>query len=123
MEKQKVRNWLNFDETDLSYEPENKLPSMTVPEQALSIQELYERIEMGLPPEGERVPIFDEGDPFPNISKMDLSERQAFTKHYEKLIYDLLTPKEATEEAQKLVEVDKQEKKATDEAYSKEILD
>ena len=123
MENQKVRNWLNFDETDLSYEPVNKLPSMTVPDQSLTVPELYERMQMGLPPEGEKFPIYDEGQPYPNISKMDLTERQQFTKHYEKLINDLLTPKEATEEAQKLVEHDNAEKNATEQAYREEILD
>lgn len=123
MENQKVRNWLNFDESDLSFEPENKLPSMTVPDLSLTVPEIYERMQMGLPPEGERVPIYDEGQPYPNISKMDLTERQQFTKHYEEMINQLLTPKQATEEAQKLVQIDKDEKKVTEEAYREELLD
>lgn len=119
---QKVRNWINYDpSTDSTSEPENKLPSMTVPDLTFSVQELVERAKMGLPPEGERVPIFDEGMPFPDISRMDLVDRQEFIKHYQNQINDLLTPKEATEKTMELLAKEKAEVVKADQANA-EVL-
>lgn len=118
----KIRNWINRDESDSSFEPVNKLPSMTVPDLSMTVKEIVERSQMGLPPEGERVPIYDEGDPYPDISRMDLVDRQNFIKYYKEKIEDLLTPKEATEQAEKLLENDKQETEVLETAYRDKIL-
>lgn len=119
----KVRNWLNWSNEDDTFEKENKLPSMTVPDLSMSVKELVERSQMGLPPEGERVPIYDEGQPFPDISRMDLAERQQFIKHYQNEVEKLLTPAEATKEAMKELQNEKQERKVLDEAYNDVLLD
>lgn len=71
---------------------------------------------MGLPPEGERVPIYDEGMPFPDISRMDLVDRQLFIKHYQDEINNLLTPKEATQKASDQLKNDKEERKVAEAA-------
>lgn len=112
----KVRDWMNYDQSDSTMEPENKLPSMTVPDMTLSVQQIYERAQMGLPPEGERVPIYDEGMPFPDISRMDLVDRQLFIKHYQDEINNLLTPKEATQKASDQLKNDKEERKVAEAA-------
>lgn len=119
---QKVRNWLNYEpETDSTHEPENKLPSMTVPDLSLTPQQLEERMRMGLPPEGERIPIYDEGDPYPDISRLDLVERQQFIQHYDAEIKKLLTPKEATEAAFDQSQKEKAEQQKADDAYNEVI--
>lgn len=54
----------------------NTLPSMTVPDQSMSIQEIVRRYASGLPLGGERVPFYmDEDTDLPDLSKMDKIER------------------------------------------------
>lgn len=50
-------------------------PSMTVPDQSLTVRELMDRFARGLPLGGARVPIYEgEDDNTPDFSRMDLSE-------------------------------------------------
>jgi len=57
----------------------NRLPSMTVPDQSMSIKELVTRYAQGLPLEGERVPIYNgEDDDMPDLTHMDLADREAY---------------------------------------------
>lgn len=58
----------------------NTKPSLTVPDQSISVLELYQRFARGLPLEGKEG-VYDldedgEGYPVPDFSKMDLAERQ-----------------------------------------------
>lgn len=57
----------------------NRKPSMTIPDQSMSVQEIMERYARGLPIAGQKVPLYDgeEGD-FPDLSKMDLADRQQY---------------------------------------------
>lgn len=51
------------------------LPSMTVPDQSLTVRELMDRFARGLPLGGARVPIYEgEDDNTPDFARMDLSE-------------------------------------------------
>lgn len=57
----------------------NTEPSMTVPDQAMTIKEILQRFAQGLPLEGARVEIYDEDDEvegLPDLSNMDLAERE-----------------------------------------------
>jgi len=61
-----------------SYE-ETKLPSATIPDQAISPSEMLQRHQKGLPISGKQVTFYDEdGTPeqyaMPDLNKMDLSE-------------------------------------------------
>lgn len=51
-------------------------PSLTVPDDSMSIREIVRRFASGLPVHGGRVGFYDEGDPMPDISKMDLADKQ-----------------------------------------------
>lgn len=64
---------------DLHHGELNKLPSMTIPDQTMSVAEILSRYARGLPITGERVPIYNgEDDPLDgiDISKMDYAERE-----------------------------------------------
>lgn len=54
--------------------------SMTVPDQSMSVQEMVNRYNSGLPMRGQKVPIFNGEDPLPDISNMDLAEAQMVTE-------------------------------------------
>lgn len=54
----------------------NKLPSMTVPDQTMSIKEILDRHTRGLPIAGQKIAFYDPEDDMPDLSKMDLAERQ-----------------------------------------------
>lgn len=122
--EQKVRNWVNYDPGyDSTSELHNLLPSMTVPDLSLTVAELLERSQMGLPPEGERLPIYDEGDPYPDISRMDLVDRQNFIKYYQREIENLLTPKQATEQALQSLNREKSEQEVVENAIDQKLKD
>lgn len=60
----------------------NTMPSMTVPDQSLSITQIMQRYARGLPLEGVRVPIYDEENDMPDFRRMDLAEKEQFIKMY-----------------------------------------
>lgn len=68
-------NGSNFDKN-----PEyNSGISETVPDQAMSIEEIMSRYSKGLPLDGERVPVWMQDgleDDMPDLRHMDLAERQ-----------------------------------------------
>lgn len=74
MEK-KVWNSLTSVGREKKYEV-NKLPSKTVPDQTMSMREIFERHVRGLPIEGVRVPVYDENDDMPDPRTLDLADRQ-----------------------------------------------
>lgn len=82
------RTQRNYLDTPRSYEKNDK-PSMTVPDQSLSIRELVYRYTHGLSLGGSRVPVYEDENEiqFPaNWDKMDLSERhEFFTERAEEL--------------------------------------
>lgn len=69
------------------YGEKNSLPSMTIPNQAMSIPEMIKRYASGLPLGGSRVPFYDENPEEDilggrNWEKLDLSEQNDLIKHY-----------------------------------------
>lgn len=119
----KVRNWMNYDpENDDTFEAANKLPSMTVPDLSMSVKEIVERSQMGLPPEGERIPIFDENDPIPNIERLDLAERQQFIKYYQDEIKRLTTPQAASDAVMAQIRNDRTETAVLQAAENDKLL-
>lgn len=51
-------------------------PSMTIPDQTMSVAEIMQRYARGLPIEGAKVPLYDEDNDMPDINRLDLAERQ-----------------------------------------------
>lgn len=75
----KVKNWLNAHEFPKEYET-NNLPSLTVPDQTMSIREIMDRFARGLPLD-VRVPIYEgEESEFPDVNRLDLAEIQELTE-------------------------------------------
>lgn len=80
-ETKKVKNMLNFDHQQEKGEV-NNMPSETVPDQSMSIQEILLRHSRGLAINDARVPIFDEDNDLPDIRTLDLSERAEYAERY-----------------------------------------
>lgn len=60
-------------------EKKSNKPSMTIPDQSLTVAELVERNKRGLPLGGNKVPVYSadpEADFVPDIAKLDLAEIQ-----------------------------------------------
>lgn len=84
-----VKNSLNADQFPKKYEVVGGV-SMTIPDQTLGIREIMKRFASGLPIDGEKVPIYDgEDDGMPDLSTMDLAERQEYLEDAEKELSDL----------------------------------
>lgn len=65
----------------------NNLPSLTVPDQTMSLREIVRRYAAGYPVEGQKEPqYFGEDDDMPDIKKMDLSEIEDYANEYKKHI-------------------------------------
>lgn len=55
----------------------NPAPSMTQPDQSMTIQEIMRRFANGMPLEGQRVPLYEGEDAIPiDIACMDLIDRE-----------------------------------------------
>lgn len=55
----------------------NNLPSLTVPDQAMTVQELLARFASGLPLSGGKVPQYDGEEEMTDLDRLDLAERQS----------------------------------------------
>lgn len=54
----------------------NNSPSMTIPDESLSVREIMERYARGLPLQGVRVPEYHgEDDDLPDLERMELTDR------------------------------------------------
>lgn len=70
----------------------NKKPSLTIPDQSMTIREIMTRYAKGLPISGGRVPLYEnedgEEDFYPDIEHMDLADRQQFLEDSKKQIQE-----------------------------------
>lgn len=68
----------------------NTKPSLTIPDQSMTIREIMIRYAKGLPISGGRVPLYEnedgEEDFYPDIEHMDLADRQQFLEDSKKEI-------------------------------------
>lgn len=69
-----------FDKGIYGHSEINPYPSLTIPDQAMTIPELLRRHTQGMPLTGSKVPFYDGEDPQPDLEHMDLSEVQAFVR-------------------------------------------
>lgn len=99
----------NYDFRRQFYEDSDK-PSLTVPDQTMSIQELLDRYAKGLPLDGQKVPIYrGDDDDMPDLTHMDLADRERAID-------------EAADELRMLNErADRKKKKAAEKAASKKV--
>lgn len=69
----RFKNQHNADEFPRFYET-NNAPSMTIPNQAMTIPELLDRYARGLPLDQGKKPIYHGEEFVPDLDRMDLSE-------------------------------------------------
>lgn len=73
----------------------NLQPSMTIPDQSMSVKEIMNRFARGLGYEGAKVPIYDGEDQyFPDPKTMDLADRASLAQQYREEINELTKPKQ-----------------------------
>lgn len=71
----KVKNTLNAALFAKDYEA-NDMPSMTIPDQSMTVREIIDRHTRGIPFEAGKVPVYNEDEYWPEYKKMDLTERE-----------------------------------------------
>lgn len=80
-----VKNTLNYDYQKQKGEV-NPFPSLTVPDQALSIKEILRRFAAGIPMDAGKMPIFqqdqEDEEGMPDFRHMDLVDRQEAAIQY-----------------------------------------
>ena len=72
-----IRHWLNAHNSTKNYE-KNDQPSKTIPDQTMSVAEIMRRHVRGIPIEAGKVPLYEEENTMPDLSKMDLVDRQEY---------------------------------------------
>lgn len=88
----KVKNSLNANTFDKKYKVFTQ-PSMTVPDQSMSIKTILERYARGLPVGGRLDEYYDEEDTLPNPLTLDLAERQELAELYTQEINEIKSRK------------------------------
>ena len=84
----KVKNSLNYDYIEQKGEV-NNLPSMTIPDQTMSIRNIIDRYTRGLPVTGF-TPVYDGEDFFmPDPKTLDLVERQEMAEQIKQRVEGL----------------------------------
>lgn len=111
----KVKNSLNANEFAKNYE-KNDLPSLTIPDQTMSIRTILERYTRGLPINGF-TPLYDEEDDLPDPRTLDLAERQELAALYTQEIENTKSRKKVINNVDNSVENSERVKK-TDETES-----
>jgi hypothetical protein len=66
----------------------NNEPSLTIPDETMSIREILSRYSRGLSVD-QKVPYFDEEDYHPDLSKMDLADREDYIEKVKQELKDL----------------------------------
>lgn len=74
----------------------NNDPSMTVPDQAMSMREILNRFARGLPLGGAKVELWDEEDDLPDIRTLDLVERAELAERYQQEIREIRQAQKTT---------------------------
>ncbi len=109
----KVKNSLNASEFSKNYKKFTQ-PSLTVPDQTMSIKTILERYTRGLPVGGRTDVVFDEDDTMPDYRTLDLTEiadlqhevKTTFEKHRKKVINNVDNSVENSERVEKTDETE-----------------
>lgn len=83
----KFKTQYNSEEFEKNYE-KSDMPSLTVPDQTMSITEILRRYASGLPLDKGKVPIWEGEEELPDIKRMDLVEIQELTQAAQEVITD-----------------------------------
>lgn len=67
----------------------NTEPSLTVPDEAMTVIEILKRYASGLPINGGKVPLYEENGDMPDYSELDLAERQVIIEQYQQEIKEI----------------------------------
>lgn len=87
----KVKNSINFKHEEVR-EAFNSQPSMTIPDQTMSMREILTRYAQGMPIAGNiKTPIYEGSDYLPDPRTLDLSERQELAERYELELSEIKT--------------------------------
>jgi len=78
---------MNANNFEKNYEI-NEQPSMTVPDQTMSVRTILERYTRGLPVNGW-TPMYDEEDDLPDPRTLDLAERQELAEQFKQEIQNV----------------------------------
>ena len=111
----KVKNSLNANTFEKKYKIFTQ-PSMTVPDQSMSIKTILERYARGLPVGGRLDEYYDEEDTLPNPLTLDLAERQELADLYTQEINEIKSRKKQSTIVDK--SVDNSTENKTDETES-----
>lgn len=86
----------------------NDKPSKTVPNQAMSIDEIIRRTQKGLPVTGVKVPLYNETDDgvLPDLRKLDISELHELKKRMAQAEKDIRKQLAEEEEKRQLEETE-----------------
>lgn len=71
------------------YEPISLEPSLTVPDQSLTIKQILDRYARGLPLGGSRVPVYEPDSDLPDPRTLDLADREELALQYAAEIHDI----------------------------------
>lgn len=94
-----IRTSLNYDPSKHSNPEKFTMPSKTVPDQTMSINEILQRYARGLPIEGAKVPMYDESDDpvyLPDPRTLDLTELQELRQEIVEELKSINQPKAPT---------------------------
>lgn len=78
----RVKNSLNYNHKEQIGEI-NLFPSLTIPDQALSLNEIIRRFASGIPMDIGKIPVFDEDNDLPDFRKLDLAEREEYKLRFQ----------------------------------------
>lgn len=81
-----------FNEAPYEDGEKNDLPSLTIPDQSLSVSQIMARYAQGLPLDGVKVPVYDGDDDvdLPDPRRLDLAERQELAENVSRELSDLV---------------------------------
>ena len=91
----KVKNMLNANTFEKKYKLFTQ-PSMTVPDQSMSIKTILERYARGLPVGGRLDEYYDEENDLPDPRTLDLAERQELAEQYKNEINEIKSRKKSS---------------------------
>lgn len=112
----KIKNSLNANQFEKRYK-KFTMPSLTVPDQSMSIRTILERYSRGLPVGGRLDIYYDEEDTLPDIKTLDLADRQELAETYENEINEIKSRKKVINNVDNYVENSERVEK-TDETES-----
>lgn len=75
--KLKIKTPYNGLVTSNHHEAVTELPSLTIPDQTLTVKQLMDRFSRGLPLDGAKIPVYHGDEFIPDFEKMDLVDKHA----------------------------------------------